>query len=326
MEKSKVAVVGSGPAGYAAALYTSRAGIETTVFAGDEPGGQLMKTAEVENYPGFPEGIMGPELMTRMQRQAERFGARVVWEAVVKGQWSMDKGQGAMGNGQGAMGKGQFELVSNAGTSYQADAVILAMGASPRLLGVGEEAYFGKGFSTCAVCDAPFYREKHVYIVGGGDAAAEDALALAKFARSVVMIVRGATLRASQIMQRRVRESADKIRIEWESEVVGVEGGERVEAVQVRVRGGEVTRRECEGLFLAIGHTPATAWLEGSGVKLDNAGYVLIGDNKWPTMTSISGVFAGGDCVDTHYRQAATAVGMGVAAALEAERWLEETR
>ncbi len=292
MSKHKIAIIGSGPAGYAAAIYTSRADIDTTIYAGEEPGGQLTKTTEIENYPGVM-GKTGPELMLIMQEQAAKFGAKMVYETVT----DLDK------------------LMS------EYDGVILAMGASPRLLGVGEEKYWGKGFSTCAVCDAAFYRGKNVYVVGGGDAAIEDAVALTKFATHVTMLVRGSEFRASKIMQKRVEANADKITVMWKTNLKKIEG-ERVETLTLDVDGQEQIVKT-DGLFFAIGHKPATDFLKNSKVEMDEEGYVKPGNGFWPTMTSVEGVFVAGDCSDHRYRQAATAAGMGVQAALDIERWLE---
>ncbi len=286
--KHKIAIIGSGPAGLSAAIYTSRAEIETTIYAGQEPGGQLTKTTEIENYPGVM-GKTGPELMLVMTQQAEKFGAKIMYESI-----------------------DNLEKVRK-----EFDAVILAMGASPKMLGMGEEKYFGKGLSTCAVCDAPFYRGKRAVVVGGGDAAIEDALALTKFASEVSLVVRRDKLRASVIMQKRILDNP-KVKILWSSSVEKINGEEKIESVVIN---GQVV--ETDGLFLAIGHTPATKFVEGSGVTMDENGYIKIGNGNWPTMTSLEGVFASGDCVDHRYRQAATASGMGVAAALDCERWLE---
>lgn len=307
MQKHKIAIVGSGPAGLAAAIYTSRAEIETDVYAGLEPGGQLTKTTEIENYPGVV-GKTGPELMVEMTQQATKFGAKIVYEVVE----DLDK------------------------LRAQYDAVILAMGASPRLLGVGEENYWGKGFSTCAVCDAAFYRGKNVYVVGGGDSAIEDATALTKFASHVTMLVRGSEFRASKAMKKRVADNADKISVMWKTNLKKIIG-ERVEKLVLDVDGVEKIV-EAEGLFFAIGHLPATLFLKDSKVELDSEGYILTQSAKnlqgetlpaqaglkveWPTMTNVAGVFAAGDCVDHRYRQAGTAVGMGISAALDCERWL----
>jgi len=292
MSKHKIAIIGSGPAGYAAAIYTSRADIDTTIYAGEEPGGQLTKTTEIENFPGVM-GKTGPELMLIMQEQAIKFGAKMVYETVDD------------------LAKVQNEY----------DGVILAMGASPRLLGVGEEKYWGKGFSTCAVCDAAFYRGKNVYVVGGGDAAIEDAVALTKFATHVTMLVRGSEFRASKIMQKRVETNSDKITVMWKTNLKKIEG-ERVETLTLDVDGKEQMVKT-DGLFFAIGHKPATDFLKNTKVELDIEGYVKPGNGVWPTMTSAEGVFVAGDCSDHRYRQAATAAGMGVQAALDIERWLE---
>lgn len=301
MQKHKIAIVGSGPAGLAAAIYTSRAEIVTDVYAGLEPGGQLTKTTEIENYPGVV-GKTGPELIVEMTQQATKFGAKIVYEEI----GDLDK---------------LYE---------QYDAVILAMGASPRLLGVGEEQYWGKGFSTCAVCDAAFYRGKNVFVVGGGDSAIEDATALIKFASHVTMLVRGSEFRASKAMQKRVEDNTDKISVMWKTNLKQILG-ERVEKLVLDVDGEEKTV-DAEGLFFAIGHLPATDFLKSSKVELDPEGYILSQSAKslqgetlkveWPTMTNVAGVFAAGDCVDHRYRQAGTAVGMGISAALDCERWL----
>jgi thioredoxin reductase (NADPH) len=291
MLKHRIAIVGSGPAGLAAAIYTSRAEIDTTIYAGSEPGGQLTKTTEIENYPGVM-GKTGPELMVEMTKQAEKFGAELEYETI--------------------------DNLANLREKY--DAVILAMGASSRLLGVGEDKYWGKGFSTCAVCDAAFYKGKNVYVVGGGDAAIEDAWALTKFASSVIMLVRSDKLRASVAMQKRVTENPEKIKVKWNTSLKKIIG-ERVEKLIIEENGQEETVT-ADGLFFAIGHIPATDWLKNEGI-LDENGYVKVGEGSWPTMTSIEGVFAAGDCVDHRYRQAATAAGQGVMAALDTERWLE---
>lgn len=287
-----VAIIGSGPAGLAAAIYTSRAEIETVVYAGEEPGGQLTKTSEIENYPGVM-GKTGPELMLTMTEQAHKFGTKIEYQTVTD--------------------------LKKLRESF--DAVILAMGASPKMLGIGEEKYYGKGFSTCAVCDGAFYRGKNVYVVGGGDSAIEDAWALTKFATSVTILVRGEAFRASKIMQKRVTDNPDKIKVRWRTNLKAIRG-ERVEELVLDVDGKEEVV-PAEGVFFAIGHAPATKWLTGSGVTMDEAGYVKIGGSEWPTMTSVEGVFAAGDCVDKRYRQAVVAAGMGVQAALDAERWME---
>lgn len=310
----KIAIVGSGPAGYAAAIYTSRAELDTTIYAGSSPGGQLMNTTEVENYPGFSEGIIGPQLMDEMRKQATKFGSKLVWETVT----------------QLKIENGKLKIVSDGGEK-EFDSVILTMGASPKMLGIGEEKYYGKGFSTCAVCDAAFYKGKNVYVVGGGDAAIEDAWALTKFASSVTMLVRRDEFRASKIMQNKILENPDKVKVLWNTTLKEIRG-ETVEELVIETQGKEKTV-PASGLFFAIGHTPATKFLEDSPVQLDEKGYIVTGlvdqssEKLWiqgyPTMTTAPGVFAGGDCVDFRYRQAATASGMGVMAALDAEKWLE---
>jgi thioredoxin reductase (NADPH) len=292
MNKHKIAIIGSGPAGYAAAIYTSRADIDTTIYAGEEPGGQLTKTTEIENYPGVM-GKTGPELMLIMQEQATKFGAKMVYETVS----DLDK------------------------LRSEYDGVILAMGASPRLLGVGEEKYWGKGFSTCAVCDSAFYRGKNVCVVGGGDAAIEDAVALTKFATHVTIFVRGSEFRASKIMQKRVEANSDKITVMWKTNLKKIVG-DRVETLTLDIDGKEEVVKT-DGLFFAIGHKPATDFLKNTKVEMDTEGYVKPGNGVWPTMTTVEGVFVAGDCSDHRYRQAATAAGTGVQAALDIERWLE---
>lgn len=290
--KHKIAIIGSGPAGLAAAIYTSRAEIDTTIYAGQEPGGQLTKTTEIENYPGVI-GKTGPELMLSMTEQAQKFGSKIIYETVDD------------------LAKVQSEY----------DGVILAMGASSRLLGVGEERYWGKGFSTCAVCDAAFYRGKNVYVVGGGDSAIEDAWALTKFASSVTILVRKTEFRASKAMQKRISDNPDKIKVMWKTNLKEIRGA-RVEELVLDVDGSEQVVK-ADGVFFAIGHLPATGFLKNNSEILDENGYIKVGNDGWPTMTSVTGVFAAGDCVDHRYRQAATAVGMGVQAALDIEKWLE---
>lgn len=290
--KHKIAIIGSGPAGYSAAIYTARAEIETTIYVGEEPGGQLTKTTEIENYPGVM-GKTGPELMLLMQEQATKFGAKMIYEPVLD--------------------------LAKVKSEY--DGVILATGASSKMLGIGEEKYYGKGMSTCAVCDAAFYKGKNVYVVGGGDTAIEDAWALTKFAKSVTMLVRGSEFRASKPMQKRVFDNPDKIKVRWKTNLKKIVG-ERVEKLVLESEGKEEVV-EAEGVFLAIGHVPATGWLKDSGIELDQAGYIKVGMGEYPTGTSVPGVFAAGDCVDHRYRQAAVASGQGVMAALDTEKWLE---
>lgn len=325
-EVRKVIIIGSGPAGYAAALYTARAGLAPLVLAGDAAGGQLMLTTEVENFPGFSQGIMGPELMVKMREQAARFGAEIVDTNVTAVDFS----------------KRPF-VVSAGDHHFRAQAVILATGAQAQLLGIpGESELMGRGVSTCAVCDAPFYKGKVTFVVGGGDAAMEEALALVKFARSVTLVHRRDGFKASKVMQTRVlEEHADKVRVLWNSEVVRVGGEGKVNSLTIKNnKTGEEKNTPSDGIFVAIGHKPATSLFAGK-VALDDKGFVitrlglsekglLLAQNhlkegliRYPTMTSVEGVFAAGDVVDFRYKQAITAAGNGTQAALDAEWWLE---
>ncbi len=315
----KVIIVGAGPAGYAAAIYTARAELQPLILTGIQPGGQLTQTTEVENYPGFPEGVMGPELMERMRKQAQKFGAEMVFEEVVK----LEKIEAG------------FKLVARGGKEFETRAVIVATGAKPRMLGIGEEQFIGRGVSMCAVCDAAFFRDKRVFVVGGGDAALEDALALAKFAKEVNLLVRRDEFRASKAMQRKIEAKQDKIKVWWKTQVKAVKGEAKLEKLVLEVD-EEEKEMKADGLFLAIGHLPATSWLKGSGVKLNEKGYIETGltvhrspftvKGEWldgyPMMTSVEGVFAAGDVVDFRYQQAVTAAGMGVMVALDVENWL----
>jgi thioredoxin reductase (NADPH) len=309
--KKRVAIIGSGPAGYAAALYVSRADHSVTIFAGSEPGGQLMKTTEIENFPGAAKGTTGPALMISMQEQATRFGGELVFETVE----SIAKNDDAF-------------TVKTESNTYQMDAVILTMGAAPRMLGIGEEKYWGKGLSTCAVCDAAFYRGKTAYVVGGGDSAIEDAVALTKFASEVNLLVRGEKLRASKPMQKKLDGST--IKVWYNSKIKEIIGDSKIEKLVLITNEGEATV-STDGLFLAIGHLPATQFVATAGVALDEQGYIktglVHGEVSWltdyPTMTNVAGIFAAGDCVDYRYRQAAVASGMGVMAAIDCEKWLE---
>ncbi|OGV95674.1 thioredoxin-disulfide reductase [Microgenomates group bacterium RBG_16_45_19] len=317
METVEVIIIGSGPAGYAAALYAARAQLKPLVLAGEKGGGQLMLTTQVENYPGFKDGVMGPDLMAVMRQQAEKFGAVMKDQNVDKVDFSR-----------------QPLTVVSGEIEYQGEAVILTTGAESIPLGVpGESDYIGRGVSYCAVCDAPFFKDKRVVVVGGGDAAVEDTLALTKFTAKISLIHRRDQFRASKIMQARVLGQKDKVEVLWESQVVKVTGDEKhVTSVTVKnIKTGQVQEIPAQGLFVAIGHRPATEFLKGQ-VALDEKDYVKTSINypegqSWlkgyPTMTSVPGVFAGGDNVDFRYRQAVTAAGMGVMAALDAEKWLE---
>jgi len=302
-----VVIIGSGPAGLTAAIYASRANLKTAVVAGSKWGGQLMLTSEVENFPGFPEGIMGPELMERMRKQAERFGTQIVDQDVT--------GVDFDGN--------QFK-VRMGGELLEAKSVILATGAITRWLEVpGEEKLIGKGISCCAPCDAPFFRNKKVLVVGGGDSAMEEALVLTKFASEIVVLHRRKEFRASKIMQDRVL-AHPKITVIWESEIVEVVGEQVLTGVKIKnVASGEVTEMAADGVFVAIGHMPATELFKGK-VKLDEKGFVVrSGYEEFKTMTDVKGVFVAGDVHDHRYKQAITAAGYGCEAALDVERWLE---
>jgi thioredoxin reductase (NADPH) len=298
----KVIVVGSGPAGYTAALYTARADLAPLVFEGSQYGGALMNTTDVENFPGFPEGIMGPDLMAQIRAQAERFGAELVSDDVT----SVDL-------------TGPVKVVRTLGGEYTADAVILAMGSAYRKLGIErEDELSGHGVSWCATCDGFFFRDVDIAVVGGGDTAMEEATFLTRFAASVTVVHRRDSLRASRIMVDRA-EANPKIRWAWNSEVVGITGDSTVTGLRLR---DTVTGAERDlpvgGLFIAIGHEPRSQLVAGQ-VDLDDEGYVV---TTTGTHTNLSGVFAAGDLVDHTYRQAITAAGTGCQAALDAERYL----
>jgi thioredoxin reductase (NADPH) len=298
----KVLIIGSGPAGLTAAVYAARADLEPLMIEGFERGGQLMLTTDVENYPGFPDGIMGPELMEQFRKQAERFGTRIVSSDVTRVDFS----------------ERPFRVWVDE-DEYSADAVIISTGASARWLGVpGEEKLRGFGVSACATCDGFFFRDREIAVVGGGDSAMEEALFLTKFASKVTVIHRRDEFRASKIMANRVLEHP-KIEVLWDSVVEEILGDGGVTGLTVRnVKTDEVSELPVEGVFMAIGHDPNTAVFSGH-VELDDAGYIVTDG----TATSVQGVFAAGDVVDKVYRQAITAAGMGCQSAIDAERWLE---
>jgi thioredoxin reductase (NADPH) len=302
-EVRDVIIVGSGPAGYTAALYTARAELKPLVFEGSQYGGALMTTTEVENYPGFPDGVLGPELMDSFRTQAERFGAELVTDDVV----SVDL-------------TGETKIVRTHDEEYAARSVIIATGSHYRKLGVpGEERLSGHGVSWCATCDGFFFRDQDIVVVGGGDTAMEEATFLTRFGRSVTVVHRRDALRASRIMQERAF-SNEKIKFIWDTEVVEVLGETSVTGVKVRnVRTGEESELAAGGFFVAIGHDPRSEMFRGQ-VRLDEEGYVLV--DAPSTHTSVAGVFGAGDVVDHSYRQAVTAAGTGCAAALDAERFL----
>ncbi len=297
-------VVGSGPSGYTAAIYLARAALDPLVFEGSvTAGGALMNTTDVENYPGFPDGVMGPELMDNLRSQAERFGAAFVTDDVTEMDLLVDP-----------------KVVKVGDTTYYAKTVVLAMGSAYRNLGVpGENELSGRGVSWCATCDGFFFRDQDIVVVGGGDTAVEEATFLTRFARSVTMVHRRDTLRASKAMQQRAF-SNDKIRFEWDSEVLEAVGSDRLTGVRVRNRvTGEEKVLDVTGLFVAVGHDPRSELVKGQ-VDLDDDGYVRVEPDS--TATNVQGVLAAGDLVDHRYRQAITAAGTGCAAALDAERYL----
>ena len=300
-----VIIIGSGPAGYTAAVYAARAQLEPLVFEGTQFGGALMTTTEVENYPGFRDGIMGPDLMEQMRAQAERFGAELRAEDVEEVELA-----------------GPVKYVTANGTRYAAKAVILAMGAAARYLHVpGEQELLGHGVSACATCDGFFFRDQDIAVVGGGDSAMEEATFLTKFARSVTVVHRRQEFRASKIMLERAKAN-EKIRWQLDSEVLEVLGDGNVSGVQIRdTSTGEESTLPVTGLFMAIGHDPRSELVKGQ-VELDEDGYVKV--RPQTTYTNLDGVFAAGDLVDRTYRQAITAAGSGCAAAIDAERWLAE--
>jgi thioredoxin reductase (NADPH) len=305
-EVRDVIIIGSGPAGYTAALYAARARLSPLVFEGSvTSGGALMNTTDVENFPGFPDGVLGPDLMDAIRKQAERFGAELVADDVTEVDLTASP-----------------KVVRVGGDTYLAKTVIITTGSSYRELGVpGEKRLSGHGVSWCATCDGFFSREQDIAVVGGGDSAMEEATFLTRFARSVTVIHRRDALRASKIMQDRAL-SNPKIRFAWDSEVTEVVGEDRVTGLKLRnVRTGEESTLEVSGIFIAIGHDPRSELFSGM-LATDAEGYLLV--EQPSTRTAIDGVFAAGDVVDHTYRQAVTAAGTGCAAALDAERWLAD--
>ena len=299
-----VIIIGSGPAGLTAAIYTTRASLKTLVIAGSKWGGQLMLTTLVENYPGFTEGVQGPDLMLNMRKQAEKFGAEFIDEDFVSGDFS----------------KRPFKITASDKT-FEGKSVIIATGADTKWLGVpGEKEKIGKGVSSCAPCDAPFFKNKNVIVVGGGDSAMEEALVLTKFAQSVTLIHRKDTFRASEIMQQRVKKNP-KIKIIYNSEVVEVLGETVVSGVKIKNnQTSDVSQMPIDGIFVAIGHMPNTGKFKE--IDLDENGFIKVQDHF---LTNKEGIFVAGDVHDSHYKQAITAAGYGCSAALEAEKWLEMT-
>lgn len=308
-EKTRVLVIGSGPAGFTAALYASRANLHPIVYEGNQPGGQLIQTTEIENFPGYPEGIQGPEMMEQFRQQALRFGADIRSRVITKVDFSQRP----------------FRCEDEKGDVIEADTVIICTGASAKYLGLeDEEKYRGLGVSACATCDGFFYRKKTVAVVGGGDTACEEALYLSTLAKKVFLIVRRGVLRASEVMQRRVRER-ENIEILYHCNTEGLFGEDGVEGAHiVRHVGTPEEERfdiSIDGFFLAIGHRPNTEIFRGQ-IDLDAEGYIKVAGAT--THTNVEGVFAAGDCADPRYRQAVCAAGTGCRAALDAERFLME--
>lgn len=301
-----VIIIGSGPAGFTAGVYTSRAKLKTLIISGSLPGGQLMTTSEVENYPGFPNGIFGPELMMNMRQQAERFGTIVIDDEVLKVDF-----------------KNHPFLISTHSESFEGRAILLCTGASPRKLGInGEQEFGGRGVSYCATCDGPFFRGEEIAVIGGGDTAIEEATFLTKFGKSVKIIHRRDFLRASKILQEKAFENS-KIQFIWNHVVTGISGNKKIESIDIKdLTTGKISNVSVGGLFVAIGHEPNTSIFKDQ-LELDDKGYVVLKEN---TRTSVEGVFAAGDVHDYRYRQAVTAAGFGCMAALDVEKWLSEKK
>ena len=307
MTVHKVIIIGSGPAGLTAALYASRANLQPLVIAGYEAGGQLMITTDVENYPGFPEGIQGPELMERFRKQAERFGTKFVDKDVTSVDFS----------------KRPF-VVDVEGEKHEAHAIIVATGASAKWLGLESETRLrGHGVSACATCDGFFFRDKDIAVVGGGDTAMEEALFLTNFGKNITVIHRRDEFRASKIMAKRVVEHP-KIDVVWDSVVEDVLGEKTVDGVMVKnLKTNATEKLDVQGLFIAIGHSPNTKIFKGQ-LDIDEKGYIVT-HGQHETRTNVEGVFVAGDVFDSRYRQAITAAGSGCKAAIDVERWLAET-
>lgn len=301
-----VIIIGSGPAGFTAGIYTSRAKLKTLIISGSLPGGQLMTTSEVENYPGFPNGIFGPELMMNMRQQAERFATTIIDDEVLKVDFK----------------KRPF-LISTHSETYEGRAILLCTGASPRKLDIhGEQEFGGRGVSYCATCDGPFFKGEEIAVIGGGDTAIEEATFLTKFGKSVKIIHRRDFLRASKILQERAFENS-KIQFVWNHVVTRITGNKKIESIDIKnLTTGKTQNLSVGGLFVAIGHEPNTSIFKDQ-LELDDKGYVVLKEN---TRTSVEGVFAAGDVHDYRYRQAVTAAGFGCMAALDVEKWLSENK
>ena len=301
-----VIIIGSGPAGYTAGIYTSRGKLKTLIISGSLPGGQLMTTSEVENYPGFPNGIFGPELMMNMRQQAERFGSLIVDDEVIEVNF-----------------KEPPFFVKSYSKEYLSKSIIVCTGASPRKLGIlGEEVYGGRGVSYCATCDGPFFKGEDIVVVGGGDTALEEATFLTKFGKSVKIIHRRNSLKGSKILQEKSFANP-KIKFLWNSIITKISGDKKISKIFIKnVNNQEERELDVGGLFIAIGHEPNTKLFKDQ-LELNEHGYILLREN---TKTSVDGVFAAGDVHDFHYRQAVTAAGYGCMAALDVEKWLNENK
>jgi len=302
--KFDVVIIGAGPSGYTAGIYCSRAGYDTLILSGILPGGQLVNTTEVENYPGFENGIMGPDLMIEMRKQTQRMGTTIVDDEAVNVDFR----------------NSPFKILSGS-EEYEAKAVIIATGANPRKLGLeGEKTFAGKGVSYCATCDGPFFRNQELIVVGGGDSAIEEATFLTKFASKIHLVHRRDELRASKIMQERAFNN-EKIKFHWDSEVIDIKGNQKMQEGVIRnIKTNEETNLAAGGLFVAIGHEPNTGLFKNQ-IDLDDEGYIIL---KNKTQTNIEGVFAAGDVHDRTYRQAITAAGFGCMAAIDVDKYLTE--
>ena len=303
----KTLILGSGPAGYTAAIYAARANLAPVLLAGSQPGGQLTITSDVENYPGFPKGVMGPEMMEMFKEQAARFGTQVLEETGT----AVD------------LSKRPFTVTTANGTVYKTQTLIISTGAAAQYLGLpNEKALQGRGVSACATCDGFFFKNKVVHVVGGGDSACEEANFLTKYASKVHLVVRRDALRASKIMQKRALENP-KIEVHWNQNVTDVLDVAKGKVTGVELMHSTTKKKQqvpTDGLFLAIGHVPNTELFKGV-LDMDDKGYIKTVPGK--TATNVPGVFASGDCQDSYYRQAVTAAGTGCMAAIEVERWLE---
>ena len=302
--KFDIVIIGAGPSGYTAGIYCSRAGYDTLILSGILPGGQLVNTTEVENYPGFEKGVMGPDLMIEMRKQTQRMGTTIIDDEVVDVDFRHKP----------------FKVLT-ASEEYEGRAVIIATGANPRKLGVqGEQMFAGKGVSYCATCDGPFFRNQELIVVGGGDSAVEEATFLTKFATTVHIVHRRESLRASKIMQERAIKN-NKIKFHWNSAVIDIKGDQKMhQAILKNIKTGEEKTLDVAGLFVAIGHEPNTKLFKKQ-IDLDDEGYIIL---KNKTHTNIEGVFAAGDVHDRSYRQAITAAGFGCMAAIDVDKYLTE--